>query len=109
MEWLYLVIAIVAEVIATTALKASEAFTRPIPTLIVAVGYGLAFYLLALTLNKLPLGVVYAIWSAAGVVLVTVIAAVRFNERLDAPALLGIALIASGVLIINLFSKSVAH
>lgn len=109
MEWLYLAVAIVAEVIATTALKASKSFTVLAPSLVAIVGYGVAFYLLTLTLNKIPLGVAYAVWSAAGIVLVTVAAAIRFGEHLDAAAILGIAMIVGGVVTINVFSRSVAQ
>jgi small multidrug resistance pump len=109
MNWLYLAIAIVAEVIATSALKASEGFTRPIPATLVVVGYGIAFYMLSLTLRTIPMGVVYAIWSGAGIVLITLVGYFMFRQRLDLPALLGIGLIVAGVLVMQLFSKSTAH
>ena len=102
----WLAIAIVAEVIATSALKAAEGFTRPLPSLITAVGYGLAFYALSHTLKTVPVGIAYAIWSGVGIVLVTGIAWVMYRQRLDGAALVGIALILAGVLVINLFSKS---
>lgn len=108
MEWVYLYVAVAAEVIATSALKASESFTRPVPSLIVISGYGVAFYLLTLALQKIPLGVAYAIWCAFGIVLVAVIGVIRYGETLDMPALVGMALIVAGVLILNLVSKSVA-
>lgn len=108
MEWVYLYVAVAAEVLATSALKASESFTRLIPSLIVVGGYGVAFYLLTLALQKIPLGVAYAIWSAFGMTLVAVIGFVRYGETLDTPALVGMALIVAGVLILNLLSKSVA-
>lgn len=109
MAYLYLAIAIVAEVVGTTALKASEQFTRPLPTLIVAVGYGIAFYMLTLVLRTLPVGIAYAIWSGLGVVLVTLVGMAVYREVPDLPAIIGIGLIIIGVMVINLFSQSVAH
>jgi len=102
----WLALAIVAEVIATSALKAAEGFTRPVPSIITAVGYAIAFYGLSQTLKTLPVGIAYAIWSGVGIVLVTGIAWVLYRQRLDAAAIAGIALILAGVLVINLFSKS---
>ena len=109
MSYLYLTVAIVAEVVATSALKSTEGFTRLTPSLVVAIGYGLAFFCLSLTLRTLPVGIAYAIWSGAGIVLVTAIAWFHYGQRLDLPAMAGLALIIAGVLVINLFSKSVAH
>jgi small multidrug resistance pump len=109
MTYLYLAIAIVAEVIATSFLKSCEGFTRLWPSLVVLVGYAFAFYFLSLTLRSLSVGVVYAIWSGAGIVLVSIIAWILFGQKLDIPAIVGIALIIAGVAVINLFSKSVAH
>lgn len=109
MSWFWLYVAILFEVAATSALKASESFTRLVPSLIVIVGYSVSFYLMTITLQKLPLGVVYAVWSACGIVLVAIIGAVRYGESLDAPAVAGMAMIVGGVLVINLLSKSVAH
>lgn len=109
MHWLYLFIAIVAEVIATSALKTTAGFTRPLPSLVVVAGYGVAFYCLALTLRTLPVGIAYAVWSGIGIVLVSVVGWVLFGERLDGAALAGIGLILAGVLVINLLSKSVPH
>ena len=106
MAYLYLTIAIIAEVIATSALKASEEFTRLIPSVLVVVGYGTAFYCLALVLRSIPLGITYAIWSGVGVALITVVGAVMFRQMLDAPALVGIGFIVAGVVIINLFSNT---
>jgi small multidrug resistance pump len=108
-EWIYLYIAIAAEVMATSALKASASFTQLVPSIIVVVGYSVSFYLLTFALQKIPLGVAYAIWSAFGMALVTIIAAVRYGETLDTPAIVGMAMIVGGVLVINLMSKSVAH
>ena len=107
--WGYLAIAIVSEVLATSALKASEGFTRPWPSLIVVVGYLVAFYCLSLTLRSLPVGVVYAIWSGLGIVLVSLIAWLLFGQKLDLPAIIGMGLIIAGVLVMNLFSRAVAH
>ncbi len=109
MAWVYLYVAVLFEVAATTALKASESFTRLVPSLIVVLGYGVSFYLMTLTLNKLPLGIVYAVWSACGIALIAIIGAIRYGESLDVPAVLGMAMIVGGVVVINLFSKSVAH
>ncbi len=109
MHWIYLSIAIVAEVIATTALKAAAGFTRPLPSLVVVTGYAIAFFCLSLTLRSVPIGIAYAIWSGVGIVLVSMAAWLLFGQRLDLPALLGIALIMAGVLVINLWSKSVTH
>lgn len=101
-----LLVAIVAEVIGTTALKQSAGFTRPIPLVITAVSYALAFYFLSLTLERMPTGVAYAIWSGVGIVLIAALAWVVHGQRLDWPALLGIGLIMAGVLVLNLFSKA---
>lgn len=109
MAWLYLGVAIIAEVIATSALKASQEFTRLGPSLLVIAGYALAFYCLTLVLRTLPVGIVYAIWSGLGIVLVSVVAAVIYKQQPDLPAMLGMGLILAGVVVINLFSKTVAH
>ena len=106
MPWLYLVFAIIAEVIGTTALKASEGFTRPGAVAVVVVGYGVAFYLLAKVLLVFPLGVTYAIWSGLGVAAVTVIGWLVYGQRLDAMAVLGIGLIVAGVMVLNLLSET---
>ncbi|MBS7702455.1 multidrug efflux SMR transporter [Chelatococcus asaccharovorans] len=108
-SYLYLLIAIVAEVVATTALKASDSFTRLGPTLLTAVGYGLAFYCLSLTLRTIPTGIAYAIWSGVGIVLISAVSWVWFKQSLDAPAFLGLGLIIAGVIIVNVFSGSVGH
>ncbi len=109
MNFIYLGIAIVAEVIGTSALKASESFTKLVPSLVTLVAYCLAFYFLALTLRTIPVGIAYAIWSGLGIVLISLVAWFMFRQALDTPALIGLALIIAGVLVINLFSKSVAH
>lgn len=105
----FLMLAIVAEVVATSALKASAGFTRLWPSLVVVTGYALAFYLLSLCLRSMQVGVAYAIWSGAGVVLISLIGWLVFKQRLDWPALIGIGLIVLGVLIINLWSDFSAH
>lgn len=108
-NYIYLLVAIMFEVVATTALKETQGFTRLVPSLISVVGYGLAFYFLALTLRSMPVGVIYAIWSGAGIVLITAIGWVWFRQALDMPALIGMGFIIAGVLIINLFSRTVMH
>lgn len=105
----YLAIAVVAEVIATSALKASDAFTKPVPLVITAIGYAVAFYFLALTLRTIPVGVAYAIWSGLGIVLISLVGVLWFRQSLDAPAIAGLTLIVAGVIVINVFSNSVAH
>lgn len=111
MSWnyTYLLVAILFEVAATTALKQTRGFTRLAPSLVTVSGYALAFYFLALTLRTMPVGVVYALWSGAGIVLITAIGWVWFGQALDLPALAGIGLIMAGVAVINLFSRTVVH
>jgi small multidrug resistance pump len=109
LTYVYLIVAIAFEVVATSALKESDGFTRLWPSVISVVGYGLAFYFLSLTLRHMPVGIMYAVWSGAGIVLITAVGWVLFRQALDAPAVIGIALILAGVLVINLFSKTVAH
>jgi small multidrug resistance pump len=104
-----LAIAIVAEVIATSALRASEGFTRLVPALVVLLGYGISFYCLSLTLKSLPVGIVYAIWSGVGIVLITLVAIVMYRQMPDLPAVAGLGLIVAGVVVLNLFSKMQAH
>ena len=108
MNWLYLGIAIVAEVIGTSALKYSESFSRLLPSVVVVVSYAISFYLLALTLRSIPVGVVYAVWSGVGIVLLALIGAFIFKQHLDTPAIIGIGMILAGVLVINLFSHTAA-
>ncbi len=105
----YLAIAILAEVIATSSLKATAEFTRPGPSLLVIAGYATAFYCLTLSLRVIPVGIAYALWSGLGIILVTAAGYVLYRQELDAPALLGMAMILGGCLVINLFSKSSAH
>ena len=109
MNWLYLFIAIISEVIATSALKASEEFTRVVPSLIVVVGYAIAFYFLTLTLRSIPVGIAYAIWSGVGIVLISIAGFFLYKQTLDLPSMIGIALIIAGVLVINLFSNISPH
>jgi small multidrug resistance pump len=109
MNYVYLFAAIVSEVIATSALKAAEGFSRFWPSVIVIVGYGLAFYCLSLTMRTIPIGVAYAIWSGVGIVLIALVGLLFYRQSLDAPALIGMALILAGVLIINVFSKTAGH
>ncbi len=109
MAYLYLFIAIVAEVVGTSALKASQEFTRLWPSVTVVVGYALAFYMLTLVLRTLPVGIAYAVWAGLGIVLVTLIGVLWFGERLDLPAVLGVAMIIAGVVVIQVFSKVSAH
>jgi len=107
--YIFLFLAIISEIIATTALKASDQFTRFWPCIIVIFGYGIAFYLLSLTLKKMDLGIAYAIWSGVGIVMVTAIGAVFYKQKPDMPAVVGIMLIMMGVLVINLLSKNSGH
>src|ERR1700738_3186763 len=103
--YVLLAVAIVAEVVATSALRASEGFSRLVPSVIVVIGYGISFYLLSLTLKSLPVGIVYAVWSGAGIVLITLVAALLFKHIPDLPAVLGMGLIVAGVIVLNVFSK----
>jgi small multidrug resistance pump len=106
---LYLAIAIISEVIATTSLQASEQFTKFVPSVFVFLGYGIAFYCLSLTLKTIPIGIVYAIWSGVGMVLITLIGKIVYQQSLDLAGQIGIGLILVGVLVINLFSQSSVH
>ncbi|GJL79917.1 MAG: QacE family quaternary ammonium compound efflux SMR transporter [Nitrospinaceae bacterium] len=109
MAYLYLAIAIVAEVAATSALKASEEFTKLVPSGIVIVGYGVSFFCLTLVLRSMSVGIAYAIWSGLGIVLVTLIAIPLYDQIPDKPAMIGMGLIILGVVLINAFSKTSAH
>jgi small multidrug resistance pump len=109
LAYLYLAIAIVGEVVGTAALKSTEEFTRLIPSLIVIVGYGTAFFFLTLALRTIPVGIAYAVWAGIGIVLISAAAWVLYKQALDAPAIVGIALIAIGVVVINVFSSSISH
>ena len=107
--YIYLATAIVAEVIATSALKSSEGFSKLLPSIVVVAGYGTAFYFLSLTLRTMPIGIVYAVWSGVGVALISVIGWLVFNQSMDLAAIIGITLIVLGVVILNVFSKVSAH
>jgi small multidrug resistance pump len=109
MPWLQLAVAIVAEVIGTTFLKLSAGLTKPLPTLVVVIAYGLSFWLLARTLEVIPVGVAYAVWSGAGVALIAAIGWAALGQKLDAAALVGMGLIVAGVVVLNLFSTTAAH
>jgi small multidrug resistance pump len=108
-HWLALAIAIVAEVVGTTALKASNEFTRLLPSLIVILGYGTAFYFMAISMRVLPVGIMYAIWSGMGIVLISILGWLVYRQTLDLPAMIGMGFIIAGVIIINVFSKSIGH
>ncbi|TWG99084.1 small multidrug resistance pump [Mesorhizobium sp. J18] len=109
MNYVYLLTAIAFEVVATSALKETDGFTRFWPAVITIIGYGLAFYFLSLPLRTMPVGIIYAIWSGAGIVFITAIGWLWFRQSLDLAAVIGIALILAGVLVVNLFSKTLSH
>jgi small multidrug resistance pump len=108
-QWLLLGGAILAEVVATSSLKASDGFSKLLPSIVVVIGYAVAFYLLSLTLKTLPVGIAYAAWSGLGIVLIALIGWLVFGQKLDMPAIAGMALIIAGVLVMNVFSKAGAH
>lgn len=108
-NWLFLATAIISEVIATSALKSSEGFTRLVPSFIVVAGYAAAFYFLSLTLKSIPVGIAYAVWSGLGIVLVTAIAWVLHGQKLDMWGFVGVGFIISGVAVLNLLSKASVH
>ncbi|AZA55250.1 DMT family transporter [Chryseobacterium sp. G0201] len=108
-SYIYLILAIVFEIIATTFLKKSEEFSKLIPSIITVIGYSVAFYFLSLTLRQIPVGITYAIWSGVGIIFITIIGIVAFKQVPDLPAIIGIALIVIGVIIINIFSKMGTH
>ncbi|NTZ87062.1 multidrug efflux SMR transporter [Burkholderia metallica] len=105
----WLAIAIVAEVIGTSALRAADGFTRLWPSVLVVAGYGVAFYCLSITLRTMPVGIIYAVWSGAGIVLITLVAMLLYRQVPDVPAVIGLGLIIAGVVVLNLFSKMQAH
>ena len=109
MKYFYLTIAVIAEVIATSALKSVEGFSKLWPSVIVVAGYGVAFYFLSMTLKSIPVGIAYAIWSGLGITLVSIIGYFFYKQSLDFPAILGLSLILLGVVVINVFSKTVSH
>lgn len=108
-KWIALGIAIAAETIATSALKSSEGFTRLLPSIVVVAGYAVSFYFLSITLKSLPVGIAYAVWSGMGIVLISLVSWLLYGQKLDGPALVGMTLIISGVVIMNVLSKTSAH
>lgn len=109
MSYVYLCAAIILEVVGTSALQASQQFTRLIPVVIMVCCYGVSFFLLSLSLRVLPVGIAYAIWSGLGIVLISAVGTLWFKQPLDLPAVIGLGLIVAGVAVVNLFSKSVSH
>jgi small multidrug resistance pump len=107
--WIYLLAAIIAEVAATSALKSSDGFTRLAPSLVVVLGYAIAFYFLALSLRFIPLGIAYAVWAGLGIVLIALIGWLVHGQALDVPAIAGMGLIIAGVAVMHLFSRTVGH
>lgn len=107
--YLYLAIAITAEVIATTSIKALDGFSKPVPLLLVVIGYSISFWMLSLVVKSIPVGIAYAIWAGLGIVLVSIAAVFLYQQKLDLPAMLGMGLIVSGVVVIQLFSNSTGH
>ncbi|WP_089140338.1 DMT family transporter [Vibrio rumoiensis] len=108
-QWLFLGAAIVSEVIATSAMKSSEGFTKLVPSIVVVLGYITAFYFLSLTLKTMPVGIAYAIWAGLGIVLIAAVGWIVHGQKLDIPAMFGMALILLGVVVINIFSKTGGH
>lgn len=106
MSWFYLMIAIFAEIIATTALKKTEGFSQLAPSILTLLGYGIAFFFLSLSLRTIPVGIAYAVWSGIGIVAISLIGLIAFKQSLDLAAVIGIGFIVLGVLILNIFSKS---
>lgn len=109
MKYVFLALAIVCEVFGSSMLKASEQFTKLVPSICVFLGFGFCFYFLALALKSIPLGVAYAIWAGVGIILTAIVSVVVFKQKLDLPAIIGIAFIVVGVIIMNSFSKSLSH
>ena len=107
MKWLYLIIAVIFEVIATSALKESNSFSKLVPSLFVIIGYSISFYFLSLTLKSLSIGITYAIWSGLGILLICLVGYFRYGQNLDFPAIIGILFIGIGILIIRFFSVSI--
>ena len=105
-NWVYLGLAIFSEVIATASLKSTEGFTRLVPSIVVLVGYSAAFYFLSLTLDTIPIGVAYAVWSGVGVATITLVSFVLYDQKIDAAGLIGIGLIVTGVVVLRLFSEA---
>ena len=109
MNWLFLAIAILTEIVATSGLKAADGFTRLAPSVVVIVGYAISFYFFSLALRGIPVGVAYGVWSGVGIMAIALIGWLYYGQVLDLAAILGLALIVAGVLVLNLFSKSVVH
>ena len=109
MEWVFLAIAILTEIIATSALKAADGFTRLVPSVVVLTGYAVSFYFFSLALRGIPVGVAYAIWSGVGILAIALIAWLYYDQKLDLAAIVGLGLIIAGVIVLNLFSKTVVH
>ncbi|MEX0371127.1 MAG: multidrug efflux SMR transporter [Tateyamaria sp.] len=109
LHYVYLIVAVAAETIGTTALQASNQFTRVGPTLLVVLAYGFAFYFLGIALKYIPVGIAYALWSGLGIVLIALIGFAVFGQRLDLPAVFGLAMIIGGIIVIQLFSKTATH
>ena len=109
MKWIFLLIAISGELVGTSALKSAEGFTKIGPSIVSVLGYVIAFYFLSLTLKDIPVGIAYAMWSAIGIILVSIIGYFMYGQKLDTPAMIGIGFIVVGVVIMNLFSKSISH
>lgn len=107
--WFQLLLAIVAEVVATSALKASHGFTRPWPSVVVVLGYSVSFYCLSLVLKTIPVGITYAVWSGLGIVLITLAAWWLYGQTIDTAGLVGMGLILAGVVVLNVFSRSGGH
>ena len=107
--YIYLAIAIAAEVIATTSMKAIDGFNKPLPLILVIGGYTLAFWMLTMVVKSIPVGIAYAIWAGLGIVLVSIAALVLYQQKLDAPAVVGMGMIVSGVVVIQLFSSRTGH
>jgi small multidrug resistance pump len=108
-HWLALAIAIVAEVIATSTMKATNEFTRFWPSLVVVIGYGTGFYFMTISMRVLPIGIMYALWSGVGILVVSIMGWVIYRQALDVPAIIGMSFIIAGVVVINVFSKSIGH
>jgi len=109
LHYVYLIVAVAAETIGTTALQASDQFTRAGPTVLVVLAYAVAFYFLGIALKYIPVGIAYALWSGLGIILIALIGFAVFGQRLDGPAILGLALIIGGIVVIQLFSKTATH
>ena len=109
MHWVFLLLAIITEVLATSALKYSHGFTRLLPTLGALTAFGVSFYCLSLSLRTLPMGMAYALWAGVGIVLISIIGALAFGQRLDTPAVIGIGLIMAGVVCMKFFSTTTVH